>query len=61
MAEKKIIVRQIGSCIRRNKKQGLYLKSLGLGKIGSSKELVMDRSVEKLIEKVSHIVVVEQR
>lgn len=52
----KIRVRQIGSSIRRNKKQALYLSSLGLGKIGAERELVLNNSVKKLIEKVRHMV-----
>lgn len=54
--EKKIKVRQVGSPIRRDKRQGLYLKSLGLKKIGSERELVANNSVLKLIEKVRHMV-----
>ena len=54
--EKKIRIRQTGSPIRRDKRQGLYLKSLGLKKIGSERELVANNSVLKLIEKVRHMV-----
>ena len=54
--EKKIRIRQTGSHIRRDKRQGLYLKSLGLKKIGSERELVANNSVLKLIEKVRHMV-----
>ena len=54
--EKKIKVRQVGSPIRRDKRQGLYLKSLGLKKIGSERELMANNSVLKLIEKVRHMV-----
>ncbi len=54
--EKKIKVRQVGSPIRRDKRQGLYLKSLGLKKIGSERELLATNSVLKLIEKVRHMV-----
>lgn len=53
---KTIKVRQIGSPIRRNKKQALYLRSLGLRKIGSEKELVANSTVLKLINKVQHMV-----
>ncbi|MDR0942384.1 MAG: 50S ribosomal protein L30 [Holosporales bacterium] len=49
-------VRQIGSPIRRSKKQALYLKSLGLRKIGSERELILNDSVSKLIKKVCHMV-----
>ena len=54
--EEKIRIRQIGSPIRRDKRQGLYLKSLGLKKIGSERELVANNSVLELIEKVRHMV-----
>lgn len=56
MTEKKIKIRQVGSAIRRDKRQRLYLKSLGLKKIGSERELVATNSVLKLIEKVRHMV-----
>lgn len=58
MSDKKkmIKVRQIGSPIRRSKKQGLYLKSLGLRHMGSERELESNRSVLALIKKVGHLV-----
>lgn len=52
----KIKLKQTGSSIRRNKRQSLYLKSLGLGKIGMEKELVLNNSINSLIEKVRHMV-----
>jgi len=52
----KIKIRQTGSAIRQGKKQGLYLKSLGLRRIGSEKELIVNNSVLKLIEKVRHLI-----
>ena len=52
----KIMLRQIGSPIRRNCRQRLYLSSLGLGKIGKQKELELNHSVEILISKVRHMV-----
>lgn len=55
-AEGKIRIKQIGSPIRRDKRQALYLKSLGLRKIGSERELVANNSILKLIEKVRHMV-----
>lgn len=55
-ALEKIKIKQVGSAIRRNKNQLLYLKSLGLGKIGMERELVLNNSVKKLIEKVNHMV-----
>lgn len=57
MTEVKMIkIRQIGSPIRRNKKQALYLRSLGLRRIGSERELVANNTVLKLIKKVQHMV-----
>ena len=58
MTEKKetIKIRQIGSPIRRHRKQKLYLQSLGLRHIGSERELKASDSVLKLINKVKHMV-----
>ena len=53
---KTIKVRQTGSPIRRNKKQAMYLKSLGLRRIGSEKELIANNTVLELIKKVQHMV-----
>ncbi|MDR0640710.1 MAG: 50S ribosomal protein L30 [Holosporales bacterium] len=52
----KIKVKQIGSPIRRCKKQSLHLKSLGLRGIGSEREVVANNSVLGLIEKVRHLI-----
>ena len=52
----KIKIRQTGSSIRRDKRQGLYLKSLGLRKIGSERELIVNNSILKLIAKVRHMI-----
>lgn len=57
---KTIKVVQVGSPIRRNKKQALYLQSLGLRKIGQERELEANNSVLALIKKVQHIVEVRQ-
>lgn len=56
----RIKVKQIGSCIRRNKKQAMYLQSLGLRKIGQEKELEYNSTVHGLIKKVQHIVEVKR-
>ena len=53
---KKIRIKQTGSVIRRDKKQGMYLRSLGLRGIGSERELEANNTVLKLIEKVRHMV-----
>ena len=55
-SSKKIKIRQTGSSIRRDKRQALYLKSLGLRGIGSERELEANNTVLKLIEKVRHMV-----
>jgi ribosomal protein L30 len=52
----KVKVRQTGSAIRRDKKQALYLKSLGLSGIGTERELTASHAVLELIKKVSHMV-----
>ena len=52
----KIKIRQTGSPIRRDRRQALYLKSLGLRGIGSERELKSNNTVLKLIEKVRHMV-----
>jgi large subunit ribosomal protein L30 len=53
-----IKVKQIGSPIRRNGIQKLYLKSLGLGKINQVKELQDTPAVRGLITRLQHMVTV---
>lgn len=55
-----IKVRQTGSPIRRDKRQRLYLKSLGLGKIGRTRVLQDTPAVRGLIVKLSHMVEIVQ-
>lgn len=57
----KIFVKQIGSPIRRNGKQKLHLKGLGLGKMNRVRELEDNPMVRGLIAKVSHMVEVIER
>jgi large subunit ribosomal protein L30 len=62
MADKKtdkastLIVKQIGSPIRREKKHHEYLKSLGLGKMNRVRELQDTPSVRGLIVKAAHMI-----
>lgn len=49
-------VRQVCSTVRRNRRQALYLKSLGLHGIGTERTLTANNSVSKLIQKISHLV-----
>ncbi len=57
-AKKTITVRQVGSPLRRDGRQRLYLKSLGLGKMNRTRELLDTPAVRGLITKVSHMVLV---
>ena len=64
MAERKtktLIVLQIGSPIRREAKQRAILCGLGLNKIGRICELQDTPAVRGMIEKVKHMVKVEER
>lgn len=51
-----IKIMQTGSPIRRDGKQRLYLKSLGLGKINRVRELQDTPAVRGLITKLQHMV-----
>ncbi|AIK96749.1 50S ribosomal protein L30 [Candidatus Odyssella acanthamoebae] len=53
-----IKVKQIGSPIRRDGIQRLYLKSLGLGKINRVRELQDTPAVRGLITRLQHMVTV---
>lgn len=51
-----VTVRQIGSPLRRDAKQAVYLKSLGLGKMNRIRELQDTPAVRGLITKVAHMI-----
>lgn len=51
-----VTVRQVGSPLRRDGRQTLYLKSLGLGKMNRIRELQDTPAVRGLITKVSHMI-----
>ncbi len=53
---KQITVKQTGSPIRRDSRQRLYLKSLGLGKINRTRILNDTLAVRGLVAKLSHMV-----
>jgi large subunit ribosomal protein L30 len=62
MSKKKtLIVTQTGSPIRREAKQRATLCGLGLNKIGRTRELEDTPSVRGMIDKVKHMVKVEER
>lgn len=58
--KKTISVQQVGSPLRRDGRQALYLKSLGLGKMNRTRQLLDSPAVRGLIAKVSHMVVVKE-
>ena len=49
-------VQQYGSPIRRDGRQRLYLKSLGLGRLNSIRELEDNQTVRALLSKLTHMV-----
>ena len=61
MADKKMLrVTQVKSQIGRKYDQDQTLKSLGLGRIGKSHEIVDNESVRGMIFKVKHLIEVEE-
>ncbi len=60
MAKKTIKVTQIGSPIGRPKAQGATLKGLGLNKMGKTVELEDTPSIRGMINKIPHLVKVEE-
>ena len=62
MAKKTIVVKQIGSPIRRPAKQKATLVGLGLNKMHKTRELEDTPSVRGMINKISHMVeIVEEK
>ena len=53
-----IWIKQVGSSIRRDSRQELYLKSLGLGKMNKVRQIVDNPSTRGLLNKLQHMVVV---
>ncbi len=56
----KIKITQIKSGIDRSERQKLTLQALGLKKLNSSKEVEVTPQILGMVEKVSHLVKVEQ-
>ena len=56
--ESLIVIKQIGSPIRRDSRQTLYLKSLGLGKMNRVSEVIDNASTRGLLDKLRHMVIV---
>jgi len=59
--KKTLFVTQTGSPIRREKKQRATLSGLGLNKIGRTRELEDTPAIRGMIDKVKHMVKVEER
>ena len=59
--ENTIIVTQTKSPIRRDAKQRATLCGLGLNKIGRTRELENTPAVRGMIEKVRHMIKIEER
>ena len=55
-AKTMITVQQYGSPIRRDGRQLLYLKSLGLGKMNAVRQLEDNQTVRSLLAKLPHMV-----
>ena len=56
-----LTIKQVGSPIRRDPRQSLYLKSLGLGKLNRVRQVVDNASTRGLLEKLRHMVVVMEQ
>lgn len=56
-----IQIKQIGSPIRRDPRQEVYLKSLGLGKLNKIRNVVDNASTRGLLSKLQHMVVVVEQ
>lgn len=60
MADKTIRVTQVGSPIRRDKKQRATLVGLGLNKLQRSRDVPDTAAVRGMIAKVAHLLRVEE-
>lgn len=59
--KKTLVLVQTGSPIRRDEKQKATLRGLGLNKIGRMRELEDTPAVRGMIQKVRHMIKVEER
>jgi large subunit ribosomal protein L30 len=60
MAEKKVRIKQVRSKIGHPIDQKRTLQALGLRKINHSREVVLTPQIEGMINKVKHLVTVEE-
>ena len=56
---KEIKITQVKSTIGKNKIQKKHLLALGLKKIGSSKYVILNPSINGLIKKVNHLIKID--
>lgn len=56
-----ICIKQVGSPIRRDPRQEIYLKSLGLGKMNRIRQVVDNPATRGLLDKLRHMVVVVEQ
>lgn len=52
----KVTITQVRSTIDRPKDQKETLKSLGLGRIGKSKEVTLNPQIQGMIKKIAHLI-----
>lgn len=60
MAEKTIKIKQVRSVIGHPKRQKLTMLSLGLRKIGQTREVIDNPQMRGMIDKVKHLIVIEE-
>lgn len=60
MAEKTLRIKQVRSIIGRPERQKQTMKALGLRKINHTREVVATPQVLGMIEKVKHLITVEE-
>ncbi len=58
---KKVVVTKIRSTIKRPKDQKLTMEALGLRKIGQSREFTLTPQIQGMINKVKHLIKVEEK
>ncbi|MDY6372662.1 MAG: 50S ribosomal protein L30 [Bacteroidales bacterium] len=60
MAEQKLRIKQVRSIIGRPARQKRTMEALGLRKINHVREVVATPQIKGMIEKVKHLIVVEE-
>ena len=60
MAEQKLRIKQVRSIIGRPARQKRTMEALGLRKINHVREVVVTPQIKGMIEKVKHLIVVEE-